>query len=379
MTLTIRARLWAMVIVSIVALFGVGAVGSWTTRAEQDTVVSVMEGTMPSISTLGEIQSAFLSLEVDASGHIATKEPSIKDAAQKGSFVGPDKLTFDFNHAALTPAQLADIEKLVNERILENAGVSWREVPHADVKGRKDIMQFFGDKYGDLVRVVQIGGAAGGFDGYSMELCGGTHAKATGEIGAFRIVAESSVSAGVRRIEAVCGLSAFEWTRSEHGILQGLSGRLSVPAAEVPGRIDALVEQVRKLEKELKERAKAAAMGQVDALIASAKPVGATTLIAADVGELDVDSVRSLMDALRGRNAAGVIALAARAGEKVFFSATADEALVKSGVHCGKLIGAAAKIAGGGGGGKPNKAEAGGKDASKIEAALAEVAKLLAG
>ena len=140
-------------------------------------------------------------------------EVASKEASQKGSFVGPDKLTFDFNSAPLTPQQVADIEKLVNERILENAGVSWTEVAHADVKIRKDVMQFFGDKYGDTVRVVQIGGEAGKLNGYSMELCGGTHTRATGEIGLFRIVGESAIAAGVRRIEAVAGLEAYRNAR----------------------------------------------------------------------------------------------------------------------------------------------------------------------
>src|SRR6202008_4652392 len=124
-------------------------------------------------------------------------------------------LTFDFNSPALTTAQVSDIEKLVNERILENAGVSWMEVPHADVKNRKDVMQFFGDKYGDVVRVVQIGGHAGKLDGYSMELCGGTHTRATGEIGLFRIVSEAAVAAGVRRIEAVAGFEAYRQATGE--------------------------------------------------------------------------------------------------------------------------------------------------------------------
>ena len=311
--------------------------------------------------------------------HWALHEVVSKDATQKGSFVGPDKLTFDFNSAALTPGQVADIEKLVNERIVENSGVSWTEVPYADVKGRKDVMQFFGDKYGDVVRVVQIGGGVKTLDGYSMELCGGTHTRATGEIGAFRIVAESSVAAGVRRIEAVCGLSAYEQARREREILHGLSARLSVPAGEVSGRVDVLLDHVKKLEKELKARANAAAMGQIDSLLASAKEVGGKKIIAADVGELDTETLRNLTAALRAKFASGLIVLAARAGEKVQFIANADEALVKSGVNCGKLIGAVAKIAGGGGGGKPNQAEAGGKDVSKISAALAEAEKILAG
>src|SRR5207302_4378597 len=138
--------------------------------------------------------------------HWALHEVVSEDATQKGSYVGPDKLTFDFNSGPLTTSQIGDIEKLVNERILENAGVSWIEVPYADVKSRKDVLQFFGEKYGDTVRVVQIGGKPQALDGYSMELCGGTHTRATGEIGLFRIVGESAIPAGVRRIEAVARL-----------------------------------------------------------------------------------------------------------------------------------------------------------------------------
>ena len=311
--------------------------------------------------------------------HWALHKVVSSDAAQKGSFVGPDKLTFDFNSAALTPAQIADIERAVNERILDNETVSWQELPYTEIKSRKEIQQFFGEKYGDTVRVVQIGGKAQGLDGFSMELCGGTHVRATGDIGPFRIVAESSVSAGVRRIEAVCGWAALDWTRREHDLLQHLAQRLSVPAPEVPGRVDTLLEQTKKLEKEIKERAKASAMGQIDAIVASARIVNDRKLIAADVGELDIEAVRSLMDALRSRVAEGVIVLGAKVGQKVFFIATADDALVAKGVHCGKLIGQVAKAAGGGGGGKPNKAEAGGKDITKIGVALEEAGKALGG
>ena len=161
--------------------------------------------------------------------HWALHEVASKEASQKGSFVGPDKLTFDFNSAPLTPAQVADIEKLVNERILENASVSWTEVLHNDVKGRKDVMQFFGEKYGDTVRVVQIGGEAGQLNGYSMELCGGTHTRATGEIGLFRIIGESAIAAGVRRIEAVAGLEAYELANDQLRLLRSVAGHLNSP------------------------------------------------------------------------------------------------------------------------------------------------------
>ena len=140
--------------------------------------------------------------------HWALHEVTSADSSQKGSFVGPDKLTFDFNSQPLSAQQLCDIEQLVNERILENSQVSWIEISYSDISGRDDILQFFGDKYGDKVRVVQIGGESGALNGYSMELCGGTHTSATGELGLFRIQSESAVAAGVRRIEAIAGLVA---------------------------------------------------------------------------------------------------------------------------------------------------------------------------
>src|SRR5438046_2104015 len=142
--------------------------------------------------------------------HWALHQRVSPDATQKGSYVGPEKLTFDFSSAALTPQQKRDVEKLVNAKIKENAPVSWTEIPYADAKKRADIQQFFGDKYGDVVRVVQIGGDAKALNGYSMELCGGTHTRATGEIGMFRIVGESAIAAGGGRIEAVAGLIAVE-------------------------------------------------------------------------------------------------------------------------------------------------------------------------
>src|SRR5438034_6683824 len=147
--------------------------------------------------------------------HWALHEVVSRDASQKGSYVGPDKLTFDFSSAPLTPEQKRDVEKLVNEKIAENAPVSWTEIPFQDAKQRKDIIQFFGEKYGDTVRVLQIGGAPQALNGYSMELCGGTHVRSTGEIGPFRIVKEEAIAAGTRRIEAVGGEATRVWTRQE--------------------------------------------------------------------------------------------------------------------------------------------------------------------
>ena len=183
--------------------------------------------------------------------HWALHEVASKEASQKGSFVGPDKLTFDFNSAPLTPQQVADIEKLVNERIVENAPVSWAEVPHAEVKNRKDVMQFFGDKYGDVVRVVQIGGHAHKLNGYSMELCGGTHTRATGEIGLFRIVGESAIAAGVRRIEAVAGLEAYDVANAQLQLIRSIAGKINSPVHELEKKVESLLAQQKELEKKL--------------------------------------------------------------------------------------------------------------------------------
>ena len=221
--------------------------------------------------------------------HWALHEVASKEASQKGSFVGPDKLTFDFNSAPLTPAQVADIEKLVNERILENAGVSWTEVAHADVKNRKDVMQFFGDKYGDTVRVVQIGGDAGKLDGYSMELCGGTHTRATGEIGLFRIVGESAIAAGVRRIEAVAGLEAYERANDELHLIKTLAGKINSPVHELEKKIEALLAHQKELEKSLRTATMREAANVASNLLERIQTINGIPAIIHNVGAVDGD------------------------------------------------------------------------------------------
>jgi alanyl-tRNA synthetase len=310
--------------------------------------------------------------------HWALHKVVSPDAVQKGSYVGPEKLTFDFSSAALTPAQLVEVERAVNERIVENAPVCWQEKPYAEIKTHKEITQFFGEKYGEVVRVVQVGGQPAGLDGYSMELCGGTHVHATGDIGQFRIVAESSVSAGIRRIEAVCGMAAWEWSQRKHGLLQTIAQRLSAAPEEVPARIEALLEHAKKLEKDLRQKSAESACGRIDEFVAKAQAVGGVTLIAAEVGEMDADTLRGLHDGIREKQPDALIVLGGHAEGKASFVTSASEALVKQGVHCGKLIGAVAKIAGGGGGGKPDKAQAGGKDVTKIAEAIRQVPELLA-
>src|SRR6266540_4350052 len=182
--------------------------------------------------------------------HWALHEVVSRDASQKGSYVGPDKLTFDFSSAPLTPEQKRDVEKLVNEKVGENAPVSWTEIPFAEAKQRKDIIQFFGEKYGDSVRVLQIGGSPRALDGYSMELCGGTHVRATGEIGPFRIVKEEAIAAGVRRIEAIAGLEAYRKAADELALIKSLAGKMNSPVHELEKKVETLLAQQKRLEKD---------------------------------------------------------------------------------------------------------------------------------
>jgi alanyl-tRNA synthetase len=307
--------------------------------------------------------------------HWALHEVVSRDASQKGSFVGPDKLTFDFNSAPLTPQQIAAVEKLVNERILENAGVSWTEVLYAEVKSRKDVMQFFGDKYGDVVRVVQVGGHAAKLDGYSMELCGGTHARATGEIGLFRIVGESAIAAGVRRIEAIAGLEAYRKAADELQLIKTLAGKVNSPLHELEKKIESLLEHQKAIEKQLKSAQQRDAANAAGSLLDKAQTLNGVPAIIHNLGSADGDFVQSVADSLKGRFK-GVIVLGGVAnGAVALVAAVSPEFTAK--VQAGKIIQQIAPIVGGKGGGRPDNARGGGKDASKLEDALAKARTLL--
>jgi alanyl-tRNA synthetase len=307
--------------------------------------------------------------------HWALHEVVSKDATQKGSFVGPEKLTFDFSSAALTPQQLQDVEKLVNERIVENAAVSWTEVPYAEVKPRSDILQFFGDKYGDVVRVVQIGGKPGELNGYSMELCGGTHTRATGEVGLFRIVGESAIAAGIRRIEAVSGLEAYEKVFADASLISGLAARLNAPIGELGKKLDALLAQQKELERQLKSVQQKQAAETARSLVPKAKEFNGTRAIIENLGVGDGDLLQGVADALKGQFK-GVVVLGATANEAVSLVATVSSELTAK-IQAGKIIQAIAPVVGGKGGGRPDNARGGGRDAAKLDEALAKAASLV--
>jgi alanyl-tRNA synthetase len=307
--------------------------------------------------------------------HWALHEVVSEDATQKGSYVGPEKLTFDFSSAPLTPQQVAGVERLVNERILENAPVTWSEAKYRDIKGREDIRQFFGEKYGDVVRVVQIGGKPAALDGYSMELCGGTHTRATGEIGLFRIVGESAIAAGIRRIEAVSGLEAYKRANEELQLIKAVAGKVNSPVGELEKKIESLLAQQKDLEKQLKAMQQKQAGEIARGLVAKAQAVGTTPLIAENLGAADGDLLQSIADALRGQFK-GVVVLGGTANNAVALVATVTPEHTKQ-IQAGKIIQAIAPIVGGKGGGRPDNARGGGKDISKLDEALAKVKSLL--
>ena len=307
--------------------------------------------------------------------HWALHEVTSADSTQKGSYVGPEKLTFDFNSQPLTSQQLFDIEQLVNERILENTSVSWIEASYSDIAGRDDILQFFGDKYGDKVRIVQIGGQPNALDGYSMELCGGTHVSFTGEVGLFRVQSESAVAAGVRRIEAIAGLVASNQARADAKRLLAIAEQLNTPVRDIEKKIISSLEQTKMLERQLKALNQRQAADQAKTLLDKVQVVNEINLITANLGSVEGDQAQSIADALKSEFD-GVIVLGAGGDGRVALIANVSENLTDR-IQAGKIIQTIAPIVGGKGGGKPSQARGGGKDASKIDEALSQVIELL--
>ena len=303
--------------------------------------------------------------------HWALHEVVSQEATQKGSSVTPEKLTFDFNSGALTAQQLADIERLVNERIVENSSVSWKEIPYAEAKTNTGIMQLFGEKYPENVRVVQIGGKAHALDGYSMELCGGTHTRSTGEIGLFRLIGEAAVAAGVRRIEAIAGLEAYNAARADADLIKLLCGKVSAQgASDLEKKIDALQQQLKDTEKALKAAQQREASARAKDLCTKAE----NDAIIVNLGDVDADYAVAVSDALKG-TFNGVVVLATTGGGSVALIASVAKDF-QAKVQAGKIIQTIAPIVGGKGGGKPDFARGGGKDVAKVDAALAEARKL---
>jgi alanyl-tRNA synthetase len=296
---------------------------------------------------------------------------------QSGSLNAPERLRFDFSHFAHVDAEeLRDIEQQVNEEIRLNTQIETNVTSLEDALA-SGALAFFGDKYPEHnVRVVTIPDprAARGF--YSKELCGGTHVQRVGDIGVLKIVSEESVAAGVRRIEAVTGMGALEHYQQAAHLVVNVAGNLNVAQDEVLAKLEKLTETVKRLEKELEAQKRKGALAQLDELAAKAQTVKGVKVIAAEVQNVDREGLRQLVDSLRQKLGSGVVALGMPENGKVALIAGVTKDLTAK-VHAGKLIGALAEKVGGKGGGRPDLAEAGGKDAAALGAALQSVPSLI--
>jgi alanyl-tRNA synthetase len=296
--------------------------------------------------------------------HKALREVLGGHVQQKGSLVTPERTRFDFaHHAPLSEAEIAKVESIVNAEVLANAATQARALSMDEAQKLGAVM-LFGEKYGDEVRVLDIGS--------SRELCGGTHVQRTGDIGLFKIVAEGGVAAGVRRVEAVTGDNALAYLQSLEGTVNRIAGTLKAAPAEVPARLAQVLDQVRALEKELAAVKGKLASAQGDELLAQAVDVKGLKVLAALLDGADAKTLRETLDKLKDKLKSAAIVLATVEGGKVQLAAgvTADSV---GKVKAGELVNFVAQQVGGKGGGKPDMAMAGGTDASKLAGALASV------
>ncbi len=301
--------------------------------------------------------------------HAALREVLGRHVQQKGSLVAPERLRFDFSHfERVTPEELREVEHRVNEVIQRNIPKQEeRDVPLEEALAR-GAMALFGEKYGDRVRVIT-------FDpGFSVELCGGTHVGASGELGVFRFVSEGSVAAGIRRVEAFAGMDALRHLYQEIGELERARGQFRTLQRPVDEEVADLIEQSKRLEKELEQAQQAQLEGQLDAFVKNARQVGAARVVTGRLDGVEMDALRTLGQTLRDRLGDGAVAVlgaVAPDGEKVYLVASVADDLVKStSLKAGALVGALAKRVGGGGGGRPQLATAGGRQPENLDAAL---------
>jgi alanyl-tRNA synthetase len=296
---------------------------------------------------------------------------------QAGSLNSPERLRFDFSHFAhVDPEELTDIEQQVNDEIRHNTEVG-TEITSLDNALASGALAFFGDKYPEAnVRVVTIPDERSPRGFYSKELCGGTHVHRIGDIGVLKIVSEGSVAAGVRRIEAVTGIGALEHYEQQSKILAQVASQLKVGEDGVLAAVEKMSNTVKQLEKELEGQKRKGALGQLDQLAGQVQTIKGVKLIAAEVSGTDKESLRQLVDSLRQKLGSGVVALGTVDDGKVTLIAGVTKDLTAK-VHAGKLIQALAKMVGGSGGGRPDLAEAGGKDTSALKSTLSTIPALL--
>ncbi len=301
--------------------------------------------------------------------HAALRRVVGTHATQAGSLVAPDRLRFDFSHGQqVKDREIEEIEALVNEKIRDNVVVDpfWTEL---DAALKMGAIAMFGEKYGHRVRVVKIGD-------FSTELCGGTHLDQTGQIGLFKVTAEGAVASGVRRIEAVTGGTALQHVGQQEEALREAAELLKIAPIDVPRRLRKLLDDQRALEKQLAELEVRLARARAAELVSSARQVNGVAVLAARVDGLDPEALRAVVDTLRDRLGSGVLCLGSVVDGKINLVAAVTRDLTKR-FHAGKLVQEVAKVTGGGGGGRPDLAQAGGKDPAKLDQALALVYDLV--
>ena len=281
---------------------------------------------------------------------------------QAGSLVTPERLRFDFTHfSPMTNEELAEVEKEVNRQIMKNVDLEIEEMPVDDAI-KKGAMALFGEKYGDIVRVVNV-------PGFSCELCGGSHVPNTSVIGSFRIVGESGTGTGIRRIEAVTGKAAHERAVADAVLLQEAATLLKSKEADIPAKIEQLLTALKEAEREVAQLSHKLATSSLDDILAAKEEIHGVSVTAASVTADSAEGLRDMADMVLDK-VGGIVLLGAVQGDKVSFVCKVDKELTKQGYHAGKIVKAAAVAAGGGGGGRPDMAQAGGKDPQKLEEAL---------
>ena len=281
---------------------------------------------------------------------------------QAGSLVTPERLRFDFTHfSPMTNEELAEVEKEVNRQIMKNVELEIEEMPVDDAI-KKGAMALFGEKYGDIVRVVNV-------PGFSCELCGGSHVPNTSVIGSFRIVGESGTGTGIRRIEAVTGKAAHERAVADAVLLQEVATLLKSKEEDIPAKIEQLLTALKEAEREVAQLSHKLATSSLDDILAAKEEIHGVSVTAASVTADSAEGLRDMADMVLDK-VGGIVLLGAVQGDKVSFVCKVDKELTKQGYHAGKIVKAAAVAAGGGGGGRPDMAQAGGKDPQKLEEAL---------
>lgn len=302
--------------------------------------------------------------------HTALRKVIGEHVNQSGSYVDDERLRFDFTHfTAVTPDELKQVEDLVNQEIMKIQDVCTKTMTLEEAR-ESGAVALFDEKYGDKVRVVSIGD-------FSTELCGGTHINNSGKIGLFKILSESGIAAGIRRIEAVTGESALRFIDKKNELLKEVSQTLKCSEKEILNKLTQQLNELKDKDKEIALLKAKLASGSEDEILKNIKEISGIKYTAAVLKDIDGDALRDLADKIKDKMGSGLVVLGSTSGEKVQFIAMATKDILAKGVHCGKIIKEIAKIAGGGGGGRPDMAQAGGKNPEKLDEAIKYVGKIM--